>query len=558
MTLNFTVASIASLAAILANVVVAAFVYANQPKNATYKLFLAMSISVSVWLAVMLATDAKELWPSYVLLARATIVLATMMNAIFFLFAVTFPEEKFGLNKRQQLAFFLLVATVMLISSSSLAFSGAEMVNGIPRPINGPLFPVFGMFQSLLNLGVIVAFVIKIRRAADKNRKKQLRLVLIGILAMFGLITGTIFLPVLFAGDTSFVGLVPFFVLIFTGLIAYAIFKGKLLNIKVVAAEMFSAGLIIVNAAQLLLSTSWGDFIWRAVIFVAVGAFAIMFIRSVHEEVKQREELSEMTVQLAEANTHLEELDNTKSEFISIASHQLRTPISVLKGYISLILEGAYGKVTPALKEKLEQMFIMNERLVHLINNLLSLSRIEKNKVEYVCSYFDAATLTREVVEELQFKAKEKKLELRFKSPTETLPKIYADPDKLREIIINLTDNAIKYTPKGWVEWTLRQGTASEGVVLTIGDSGVGMSEEESRSIFKKFYRASQEGQKREKGTGLGLFVCVRFAQGMGGRVWIERTAPREGTTFAVSLPTAPSADCEPKAEPVRPPVLTA
>lgn len=557
MNASLTLANIIYVLAIIANLAIAVFVYVNNPKHASNRLFLALSIAISTWLAAMLATNLRALLPWYLQFARLTLLFATPMDLFFFLFAHTVPDSGFKMGRRWLVALFCAALIVIGISVSPLAFSGLLFVNEKPETIAGPGMAVFGLFQMTMFIGAVFSLFMKMRRRPGEERL-QLRLILLGFMLMFGMIFGTIFIPVLLLGDATFVQFAPLYALLFTGFSGYAIFRRNMLNVKVAAAELFSAGLMFINIILLFLSGSVVDFALRLFTFVVVCVFSLMFIHSVHEEVKRREELSEMTVQLAEANTHLEELDNTKSEFISIASHQLRTPISVLKGYISLILEGAYGKVSPALKEKLEQMFIMNERLVHLINNLLSLSRIEKNKVEYVCSYFDAATLTREVVDELQFKAKEKKLELRFKPPTETLPKIYADPDKLREIIINLTDNAIKYTPKGWVEWTLRAGTGSEGVVFTISDSGVGMSEEESRSIFKKFYRASQEGQKREKGTGLGLFVCVRFAQGMGGRVWIERTAPKEGTTFAVSLPTSPAVECEPAPDDGKKPALTA
>lgn len=527
---------------IVANIAIAAFVYANNPKYATNRVFFALCASLSLWLTAMLATSIPAFDPWYLALARLTLVFATPMNVLFFLFALTVPDDKIGLGRKGRSVLFAAAGIVAAVVASPLAFQGLNWFAGRPEPIPGPALPLFGLFSIGLNIAAVVAMFVKTRRAKGE-RRLQLRLVLLGILLMFGLIFGTIFVPVLLLGDPSFVPLAPMYVLLFTGLTGYAIFRRKLLDVKVVAAEIFSATLMLIVAVQLFLARSFLDLGFRVVVFAFVGIFIVQLIQSVRAEVRRRDELQTLSAKLTEANAHLQELDKLKSEFVSIASHQLRTPISIIKGYLALFLEGAYGEISPAAKEKLTQMFVINERMVRMVNNMLSVSRIEANRIEFACVSFDLMPVLRTAVKEMEEKAKLQGMTI---SLVERQPlSVYCDPAKLSEVLLNLLDNAVKYSDRGTVEVQARIRPRKGAAVVTVKDQGSGMSEEQMRHLFEKFYRAKGPLIAHTSGTGLGLYVCAKFMRAMGGEIWVERTGPGKGTTFAIAIPLRKGVVCQ-------------
>jgi len=216
--------------------------------------------------------------------------------------------------------------------------------------------------------------------------------------------------------------------------------------------------------------------------------------------VQRKEELQYMANKLAEANDKLRKLDNAKSEFISIASHQLRTPLTAIKGFISLLNEGAYGDLNPKQADVLKKVYISNERLIALVEDLLNISRIESGRMEFRFDSCQLADLCEELVDTFAFKAKDANLYLDFKKPEDVLPEAFIDRDKVREVLSNLIDNAIKYTPKGGVSVRLERLFPQESKIenigekgsikITVADTGIGVSAEENTlSIFQVFSR---------------------------------------------------------------------
>jgi len=176
---------------------------------------------------------------------------------------------------------------------------------------------------------------------------------------------------------------------------------------------------------------------------------ALLYLEQKQFGIKLEKTVKDRTAELRVANKKLTHLDEAKSEFISIASHQLRTPLTVIKGYISMILEGSFGKTTKVVKDNLTKVYASNERLIGLVEDLLNISRIESGRQEYNFQPVNIVEQAQVVYEELVQKAKDKGLKLIFEKPKKALPKIVADADKLHEVMINFVDNSTKYTKKG-------------------------------------------------------------------------------------------------------------
>ncbi len=258
-----------------------------------------------------------------------------------------------------------------------------------------------------------------------------------------------------------------------------------------------------------------------------------------YEEIRRfsvilQEEVDKATKDLQEANQKLQELDKLKDEFVSLASHELRTPMTAIKGSISTILEGYAGEISPQAREFLTSAYNENDRLIRLVNNLLNISRIEAGRFTFNITKIDLNALIIEVVENLQIAAKEKNLYLKYE-PVQNLPLVYADSDKVKEVIINLIGNAIKFTHKGGI--TVKAEVKDGFVQTQVTDTGSGISKEDQHLLFKKFSQPRSGYSKQAGGTGLGLYISKQIIEGQKGRIWLESTLG-QGSTFYFTLPT--------------------
>lgn len=235
------------------------------------------------------------------------------------------------------------------------------------------------------------------------------------------------------------------------------------------------------------------------------------------------------------ANNKLQELDKLKDEFVSLASHELRTPMTAIKGSLSTILDGYAGEVSKESREFLTAAYNENDRLIRLVNNLLNISRIEAGRFTFTIIKVDIAKLANDVVTNLQMSAKEKNLVLTCKVEGQ-VPMVLADKDKVQEVLINLLGNAIKFTHQGGVnvKVALKDGM----VVVSVSDTGSGIAKEDQDLLFKKFSQIQGSYAKTTGGTGLGLYISKQIIEGLKGSVWLESEIGK-GSTFFFSLPIA-------------------
>lgn len=254
---------------------------------------------------------------------------------------------------------------------------------------------------------------------------------------------------------------------------------------------------------------------------------------------------------------HLIVGDRQKSEFVSIAAHELLTPVAAIEGYTSLILDDAMGKVDAQAAKYLHQIQFSAQRLSGLVKDLLSLSRLEAGRITFVPQAITIETLVEDVADQLRLSAKNKGLTLTVIGPSKALPLAWADPDRVTQILINLVGNAIKYTPQGSVTVTMdmeaneatdkgiTDNEATTQLLIQVTDSGLGMSQEAQQQLFQKFYRVSSPERENIPGTGLGLYITKAMVERMGGRITLH-SEEGHGSTFAFTLPVASSRQSAP------------
>jgi len=302
----------------------------------------------------------------------------------------------------------------------------------------------------------------------------------------------------------------------------------------IIGTVLLAALLIAVIAAHLngtlAVLVPWPDLFVAAVTGFAAIA---MVARAVHGAVATRK-LQEMTMRMETANIKLTQLDKLKSEFLSFASHQIKAPMTVVKGYATLILDGSYGTVSDSVREVAEKIRASADRMIGLVDTFLNLRRLDEGRITYQFEETDIGTLVASVVDEMQQLADKRKLALRL-TPMPRRWRVNADLQHLRQVIQNLVDNAIKYTEKGSVTVSLRDGE-KHTVRIEVADTGRGISPDLLGRLFEQFSR-DQSIAREVAGTGLGLYIAKQMVLAHKGRIWAESKGPGTGSTFIVELP---------------------
>lgn len=245
------------------------------------------------------------------------------------------------------------------------------------------------------------------------------------------------------------------------------------------------------------------------------------------------EENQQVLRQLQKTNEKLKSLDETKDEFISMASHQLRTPLTSVKGYLSMVLEGDAGDVTPMQHKLLDQAFVSSQRMVYLIADLLNVSRLRTGKFIIEAISTNLADVIEGEANQLRDTATSRGLTLTFNKP-EKFPNLMLDETKIRQVIMNFMDNAIYYTPSGG-HITVDLKETDKTIEYTVHDDGIGVPKSEQHHLFTKFYRAGNAKKARPDGTGLGLFMAKKVIIAQGGSIIFE-SGEGQGSTFGFSF----------------------
>ncbi len=298
-------------------------------------------------------------------------------------------------------------------------------------------------------------------------------------------------------------------------------------------ALLFAAVLLVVFAASLILAA----YIVRPIkklqegtARVAQGKFNEGVLIATGDEL---EDLGESFNNMVQG---LKQLEALKDEFVFIAAHELKTPVAAMKGYLSLILDGTTGAIPDATKQYIEKVIASDNRLVQLVNDLLEVARSQAGRLTIKVTPTDLAPPISSVLDELKSLADEKSVKTIYEPPA-GLPKALADADRIKEVMVNLVGNAIKYMG-GSGTITITHEIKEGKIITRVADTGLGMSKEAQAKLFQKFYRVQTEKTRDITGTGLGLFIVKQIIEKMGGEIWVE-SEEGKGSAFSFSLPEA-------------------
>ncbi len=305
---------------------------------------------------------------------------------------------------------------------------------------------------------------------------------------------------------------------------------------------------VLVDVTQTLLRDREGKVIGCSAILRDITARkkAEQQIRQLNRELEARvaqrtreleaayEELRAKHEELQRANEELKELDRLKSEFVSMVSHELRTPLTNINGSVELMLQ-AGDSLEPKLQRQMLQIIgEQSARLTRLVQGILNVSRIESRNLYLHLQPVDVPTLVKKVVANLATITTQHRFEI---LGDDHLPPAWADPDRVEEVLTNLLDNAIKYSPNGGAI-TVDAHARDGAMIISVTDRGIGIPERERERIFEKFYRVERGDARETYGHGLGLYISKKLVEAHGGRIWVESKLG-EGSTFSFTLPLA-------------------
>ncbi len=506
------------------------FVLLNTRNKMTI-LFFYMNIFIALWSLFYAIWVIADSYNAALLYARILNFFSIFIPVLYFHWICIF------LNKERKCKFFLIFSYIFTGVIALFGF-GNLFIDRVQRVMSFEYFPHSGIVHSIfLIYWIIIIFysivlLIGEYKRADKKYKKQILFVLYGSIIGFG--GGAFNWPLMF-GISVILPVTSAMVLVVPLLWGYTIMKHNLMDVKLALIQFL---IIILNSFAIgfiFLSNSVEEYILKSVFIIITIVVSFLLNKSYNKDRKQKEELFKLSKELKRANAELKRLDKAKSEFISIASHQLRTPLTAIKGYISLILEGAYGKNAPETEEALNKIFLANERLIQLVEDLLNITHIESGQLEYHIEDVHLEEILEELYDMFTMRAQDKGLDFVLDLPDGQLPVLQADKSKLREVISNLIDNAIKYTNKGFVHVSVKYDKRTLRIVVE--DSGVGISEASMKTLFAKFSRGTDSSKVYTEGTGLGLFVGKNLIESQGGQIYAQSDGIDKGSTFIIEMP---------------------
>ena len=492
------------------------------------RVFGFMSVAFVIWaggrFGLLTATDQAEglFWAHFLYIGSILVHLFFLHTIIVFLNVENRPVNKVVL------AFFYLLAVVLLTANIIYFFTGdSYLVEDVVPKMSFAFYEEPGKLYNLhlINYLFIPAYALYLllREFANSkdDKRKQIKLVLFS--SVLGFVGGNSVVPLVYNVPLEPIPLVlvPLYLVTLT----YAIARYRLFNIKVVTTELFTFALWVFILTRVFVSDNVQEQIINTTLLGLTIIVGVFLIRSVIREVSLRE--------------RVEKLSEEKSEFMSFASHQVKGPLTNVKVATSMLLAGDFGPLPDQIKEIVKGLYDTAEKAIPMVQNFLDISKLEQSGgMQFDKKPIDIRQVAEEVMSGQKITAEAKGLGLEFSVSPEGNFTVNADPTKIKEVIFNLIDNAIKYTPRGKVEVTLRADGQNKKVLLSVRDSGVGLTADDLVRLFTKFGRGKDAKRVNTHSSGLGLYLARQIVDAHGGRIWAESEGSGSGSVFTVELPT--------------------
>lgn len=516
--------------ALFAAILSAVFLFKSKQQNFG-KVFFFMSSLFSIWVLIdwyVWATNRSDwvmfLWSTQILIE--IIIYLTALYLTYTFIRKKEPGEIFQfLGLTALLPIILLLPTNFVLKNIDLSYCDAVENS-------------FVVFYSYIFEAIVMLFIVDlIFKGIRKNvGTEKITRLLFG----FGVITfllaftsGNIIGSITENWEYAQFGL--FGMPLFMGILSYSIARYKAFDTKIISAQILVGILLLLTSGILLIRTIERVRTITSLTLIVVVILGYILIDTVKREVEQRERIEKLAKELEGANAKLRELDQMKSEFLSLATHQIRAPLTAIKGYSSMLLEGDFGVLPEKAKEAANIVLISSQNLINIVGDFLDISRIEQGRMVYNKSIFEVTDLLLEVTNSIKPNILNAGLTIDLDIGNNDSARINADRDKIKQVIGNIIDNAVKYTVKGGIVVSIKLSGGK--VLILIKDTGVGIDPAEMGKLFNKFSRTKDANKTNVIGTGLGLYIAKKMIEAHNGDIKVASEGLGKGTTFTIELP---------------------
>ena len=520
--------------AVLVDLFLAVAVYRSNPTSATNRIFSLLTVCTMLWLVVTYIVRLPELLPQSLFLHRLGIFFAAPMSALFFLLAHTMPAERVQLGRRMYLAIIVATLGMMATNLSPYAFVSISIINGVSQPQPGLGLLPFSILSTLFSL-LTIYWLVRTYLRSTGGVRKQVGLVLSGILIMLALIIATILFPIIIHGSTRFLAFTPLYALAFLGMTAYAITEYQLFNIKVLVTQAATLVLGVVLFARLFGEATVNAQIIDGLVLVVVAIFGFFLVRSVKREVSQREKIQKLAEQLQITNERQEGL-------LHFIGHEVKGFLTKAEGALAALLDGDFGVLSGELRPFVSEALKETRNGVTSVSDILKAANQKKGTVEYTKAPFDLKALVVEAVEKARLTAEGKGLKLSLYTDESQTYILTGDKVQMADHVLrNLIDNALAYTPTGSINVSLERvrgdALGKEMFVIKVKDTGVGINETDRPLLFAEGGHGKESQKVNVHSTGYGLFIAKNVVEAHSGTIRVDSAGPGHGSMFVVELP---------------------
>lgn len=512
------------------------YAFLQNRKNAASKYFLGFSLSCGGW--AILTAVTFGLGNTSIFLVDLNILSSIFIIPFIFFTLSNFPDGEYppaGFMKKITIGITVLLFSLLVLFPRSYIIRVVN-ISGNITSMAGPLYFIFFLILAAY-VFVSVFYLYKTYKKSSGRIKAHAMASIISLaLATTGaLITNTLSPFLNFGGTQTWFG--PPFVLIAVISIAYMLSETKKKRMGLWPVIAAAIVLILVGMRQMLIAPSVEILVLSGLVLVDSVFLMSFLVRDYLVENSDRKNLENLLRQVNKANDELKKQDDAKSEFISIASHHLRTPLTSVKWAISSLLDGSYGNVTAEQSKLLKNLNSRNEQYIKFIRGFLDFSKVEAGKIEFNAELFNIVSLLKESIERFSAFAKENKVAIHCDCDPAMITDFYFDKESMQKIFETIIENAIIYKRReGAGNLAISVSRDGSSAIVAFADNGIGIEKEHLDRIGEKFFRSDSVKEYVAEGTGLGVYIAKNLMALQGGDLSIYSEAGK-GTTVTLKLP---------------------
>ncbi len=518
----------------ISGLIIAIFVLKSNYRNKAAQALLFTTTMFSIWCYMALITWASERSDVIMFVWSAMMYPELLMYVGAFYFVYAYFRNSFP-GAKIEMMIFLMFSPLIIYGHTKLNLINFDFTNCERNATEGPLWQYYVYGFEFLFIAIILWLTIT--EIHKKNHiAREASIVATGILSFLLLfswqnIVGSFF-------DNWKIGQIGLFGMpIFVALLGYILVRYQTFRVKLLATEALMAGQLILLISLLFVRTIENAQIIAIITILFFSVLGVLLVMSVRKEVEQRQQIQKLATNLKNTNEQLKIVDRQKSEFVSIASHQLRSPLTAIRGYTSMMLDGNFGTTPEAMREPIGRIHESAKLMALSIEDFLNVSRIESGNIKYDKVDFNLRDQAEHIVDDLRPEAIHNGIMMVFRSNLTSNGVVNADVGKTQQILHNLINNALKYTKQGSITVFVHEDLKLKKLYVEIIDTGIGMSAETISGLFQKFARAKNANSINITGTGLGLFVAKEMAVAMAGDISAFSEGEGHGSHFVLTLP---------------------